>query len=123
MVHLHHAEALVSTACCDGLCSPRYLPKLSASACCATTLSPLSAGEQGNDKFLLDFGYVPPGNPHDSVEPFPSLNAALEWHAQIIPRQVSFLDVLLHRTPCADYRLFTRGVMACSRCKLHSAGQ
>jgi hypothetical protein len=39
-----------------------------------------TAGERDNDDFLLHYGFVPPGNPHDSVLLFPSLGAALEWY-------------------------------------------
>lgn len=45
-----------------------------------TSLQPDPAGERHNDDFLLHYGFVPPGNPHDDVLLFPSLEAALEWY-------------------------------------------
>jgi len=38
------------------------------------------AGERHNDDFLMHYGFVPPGNPHDEVLLFPALDAALEWY-------------------------------------------
>lgn len=39
----------------------------------------LVTGERHNDDFLLHYGFVPAGNPHDDVLLFPHLEAALEW--------------------------------------------
>lgn len=39
----------------------------------------LSYGERHNDDFLVHYGFVPAGNPHDDVLLFPHLEAALEW--------------------------------------------
>ena len=54
-----------------------------------------TAGERDNDDFLLHYGFVPPGNPHDSVLLFPSLGAALEWYFDRAAPQVCPSCILL----------------------------
>ena len=36
-------------------------------------------GDRHNDDFIVSYGFVPLGNPHDDVLLFPSVAAALEW--------------------------------------------
>ncbi|WIA11509.1 hypothetical protein OEZ85_011622 [Tetradesmus obliquus] len=45
----------------------------------------LSYFEGGNDEFLLHYGFVPPSNPHDTVQLFSSITEALEhlWQQDI----------------------------------------
>jgi len=40
----------------------------------------LSYGERPSDDFFLHYGFVPPGNPHEDVQLFEGLEAALQWH-------------------------------------------
>jgi hypothetical protein len=47
------------------------------------------AGSLANDEFLVHHGFVPPGNPYDSVLLFTSVEAALNWHLAFGPPQVS----------------------------------
>lgn len=39
----------------------------------------LSYGERSNDDFFLYYGFVPPRNPHDSVQLFANLDEAVSW--------------------------------------------
>ena len=75
---------LLHADCCRDVCTCRSCAHWSAVPRPAhkvrKALPKCAAGERDNDDFLLHYGFVPPGNPHDSVLLFPSLGAALEWY-------------------------------------------
>ena len=77
----------------------------------------LSYDERENEYFFVQYGFVPPRNPHDTVELFKSDAAAVRWcSAQLVCPPITSRPL---RAAASNNACRLLAIIACSACQCH----